>query len=71
MNGTLQPFCTGCQRPADQIAEYVEIAALEGTTPDAEARRDGTYNRANGHLLCTTCYMLAGMPSTPYGWVAP
>jgi hypothetical protein len=24
---------------------------------------EGTYNPANGHFLCTHCYIAAGMPS--------
>jgi hypothetical protein len=32
---------------------------------------EGTYNRENGHFLCTECYIKAGMPSSPVGWKCP
>jgi len=32
---------------------------------------EGTLNPVNGHFLCTPCYIAAGMPSSPTGWVAP
>jgi len=34
-------------------------------------QEEGTLNFQNGHFLCTACYILAGMPSSPTGWVAP
>ena len=35
-------------------------------TPDAYVRaEEGTYNRENGHFLCTDCYVRASMPSKP------
>jgi hypothetical protein len=45
----------------------------------AEEREDyireeeGTYNATNGHFLCDTCYLNAGMPSLPYpeSWKCP
>jgi hypothetical protein len=68
----MKPICTGCNKTPDQITEYVELAADEGMTPDAFVRsEEGTYNRDNGHFLCTNCYVARGMPSSPHGWVAP
>lgn len=72
MKNNIKPICTGCNKTPDQIEEYVEIAKEEGMTPDAFVREEeGTYNRANGHFLCTICYIKAGMPSSPRGWIAP
>jgi hypothetical protein len=34
-------------------------------------QEEGTYNPENGHFLCDTCYIAAGMPSAPGGWVCP
>lgn len=66
------PICVGCKKRPDEIEEYIEIAKIEEMTPDQFVRsEEGTYNRANGHFLCTDCYAKAGMPSTPRGWVAP
>ncbi len=67
-----RPYDPKCKRFADQIEEYVELAELEETTPDEYVRtEEGTYNPKNGHFLCTTCYVAAGMPSGPRGWVCP
>lgn len=68
----MKPLCTGCNKHPDQIEEYVELAQDEGITPDDYVRtEEGTYNRENGHFLCTACYCHAGMPSSDRGWVAP
>jgi hypothetical protein len=32
---------------------------------------EGTYNKDNGHFLCDSCYIMAGMPTAPGGWVCP
>ena len=67
-------ICTGCNRRPDQIEEYLE-AVEEGEhneTPEEYVKaEEGTYNPENGHFLCTDCYIKAGMPSSPYGWIAP
>ena len=68
----MTPLCTGCNKTPSQIDEFIEIAKEEGITPDDYVRNEeGTYNRTNGHFLCTDCYIKAGMPSSPRGWVAP
>ncbi len=68
----LEPFCIGCNKKASELEEYVEIAKEEGMTPaDYVREEEGTYNPSNGHFLCTPCYVKAGMPSDPRGWVAP
>lgn len=67
-----EPRCSGCGKRPAEIEEYVEAAADAGMTPDVYVRREeGTYNHANGHFLCTICYVNAGMPSSPRGWIAP
>ena len=66
------PLCVGCNKRPSEIEEYVESAEVEDMTPDDYVRgEEGTYNPSNGHFLCTDCYVRAGMPSSPYGWVAP
>lgn len=66
------PVCIGCRRVPAAIHECVEAARGIGFTPDDYMRREeGTYNRENGHFLCTSCYITAGMPSSPIGWKAP
>ena len=54
--------------------EYIEAAAESDMSVDEFVRdQEGTYNHENGHLLCTDCYIKAGMPAVPYPgrWVAP
>jgi hypothetical protein len=66
------PICTGCNKKPDEIEEYKEAVAGSKTTPDEYVRtEEGTYNPQNGHFLCTDCYIAAGMPASPRGWVAP
>jgi hypothetical protein len=66
------PLCVGCNKTPNQLDEYIEAARDEGMEPDDYVRKEeGTYNRENGHFLCTDCYVRAGMPSSPRGWVAP
>jgi hypothetical protein len=65
-------ICTGCNKTPSELEEFVEMAEEEGTTPDDYCwSEEGTLNRANGHFLCTSCYIDAGMPSSPRGWIAP
>ena len=67
-----KPICVGCDKTPDQLPEYVSIAEEEGMSPDEFVRtEEGTYNKENGHFLCTPCYVDAGMPASRHGWVAP
>lgn len=34
-------------------------------------KEEGTLNPTNGHFLCDRCYIAAGMPTAPNGWVCP
>lgn len=66
------PICTGCNKRPDDIEEYVDMGKAEEMTPDEFVRtEEGTYNKDNGHFLCTECYIRAGQPSSPRGWTAP
>lgn len=68
------PICTGCNKTADEIPEYIECAEENDMTVEEYVQsEEGTYNPKNGHFLCTDCYIEAGMPSLPYPkkWVAP
>lgn len=78
--GRPQAICTGCNKTPAEIPEYVDEAAqlsleLESQTQwspdDFVWAEEGTLNRENGHFLCTDCYIKAGMPTGPKGWVAP
>jgi len=68
----INPYCTGCDKSPEDIQEYIDAADENGMTPEDYVRsEEGTYNRINGHFLCTSCYTDAGMPSSLEGWVAP
>lgn len=62
-----------CGRKPSELDEYVDAAKEEGYISAAAYVMDneGTLNRENGHFLCTTCYIKAGMPSSPQGWKCP
>lgn len=73
-NVTIIPICQGCNKPASELEEYIEAAREYETTPDKYvAKEEGTYNRENGHFLCTDCYIKAGMPAykAPNQWICP
>ena len=80
------PLCTGCNTLARDLEEYQDAtlwhnhAAVQENDADVAdiltieeyvRSEEGTYNKTNGHFLCTWCYIAAGVPSSPKGWVAP
>jgi hypothetical protein len=70
-------ICVGCGKRPDELAEYVSAASeahsgvTDMTADDYVWQEEGTLNPENGHFLCTDCYVRAGMPSSPRGWVTP
>lgn len=63
--------CTGCGKSPSELDEYIGAGEANGMTPDDYCwDEEGTLNRENGHFLCTSCYIKAGMPSSPRGWTA-
>ncbi len=72
METIINPVCTGCGKHPADLLEYSLPAKDEGISPDEYVMsEEGTYNKSNGHFLCTNCYVEAGMPSSERGWVAP
>lgn len=69
----VRPFCTGCNKHPDELDEFIDaVEEEEYDHPDEYVEEEeGTLNPENGHFLCTPCYVKAGMPSAPGGWVAP
>lgn len=66
------PRCQGCMKRPEEIDEYVVSAREHSLTPDEYCKQEeGTFNHENGHFLCTQCYIEAGMPEHPQGWVCP
>lgn len=55
-------ICSGCDTVPSQLTEYQEEAKAEGITPDEFVwRYESTVNKANGHFLCTNCYLGWGL----------
>ena len=61
--------CAGCGKLASELQEYKDMCdpdsqGYEGYKDADEAVRynEGTWNRANNHFWCTSCYIKAGMP---------
>lgn len=68
----VQPLCIGCGLEPEEISVYVQAVRGSTQTPSEYVRRnEGTLNPRNGHFLCDSCYIDAGMPTAPGGWVAP
>lgn len=74
--------CAGCGKAPAEIEGYVQMLLgepdedghQERLYPDADAfvwAEEGTLNRKTGLFLCDDCYIRAGMPSAPGGWVVP
>jgi len=73
-----QPYCIGCDRTPEEIPDCVEFAKMDNMAPSEWVwTEEGTLNAGNGHFLCNTCYIAAGMPSGADGhggpgrWIAP
>ena len=65
--------CVRCRLKPAQLSEYVS-AAIEWdykTAAEYVIGEEGTFNKDNGHFLCTPCYIKADCPTAPNGWVAP
>lgn len=72
------PVCQGCGKFPEELDCYVEIVRfeLERKPTNDEVRQyvlqeEGTLNPLNNHFLCDSCYIAAGMPSSPSGWKCP
>lgn len=74
------PVCQGCGKLPEELDEYIVAAASEleegNWVTDDEVREyvrreEGTFNPTNSHFLCTSCYINAGMPTSPRGWICP
>jgi hypothetical protein len=63
------PMCDRFARDMPYLDSFLEHP--NQTRARYVATNEGTYNRVNGHFLCDTCYIKAGMPTSPLGWVCP
>lgn len=70
--GQVKPICVGCNKRPEDLVEYQDMGELHGMTANSFVLMfEGTLNKDNGHFLCSPCYIEAGCPSSPQGWVAP
>lgn len=58
------PVCVGCGEYPEDIQEYIDAAYDDDYDSIREwvVENEGTYNPANGHFYCTSCWDKAGMP---------
>lgn len=55
--------CKICGREPSEIDEYIEMAEIEGMTPEEYVRQEeGTFNHNTEMFYCTDCYIKVGMP---------
>jgi hypothetical protein len=76
---TLELFCP--DPPEDLKIPIEEFAAAHWAAADPEERvaavrryvrvQEGTLNPRTGAFACDECYIIAGMPSSPKGWIVP
>lgn len=67
-NAPYDPMCKLFASEMDYLDTFREP---DQTRASYVIENEGTYNSANGHFLCDTCYVRAGMPTAPNGWVCP
>lgn len=75
------PMCIRYARDMEYLDSFWATSQEEvDSTPMSEREQkradyiihgEGTFNPTNGHFLCDNCYILAGMPTAPGGWICP
>lgn len=65
------PVCIGCDTRAMDLDYIDAFRDSNENRADYIRREDGTLNISNGHFMCDSCYIKAGQPTAPGGWVAP
>lgn len=71
MNDPMTPYDPMCRRYASDISDLDDFLEEGQTREEYVIQEEGTYNPENGHFLCDSCYIKAGMPSSPFGWKCP
>jgi hypothetical protein len=66
-------MCNCCKKTPEELEEYRRAAEEWMLTPsEYVVQQEGTFNKYNGHFLCTDCWIKAGCPKAPPpGWKAP
>ena len=75
------PMCNTYAKDMEYLDPFWAESREELDNTDIEFRQakrvayvrneEGTLNPTNGHFLCDSCYIKAGQPSSPTGWVCP
>ena len=66
-----EPYDPKCKRFASEMAYLDDYLEPGETRAEYILREEGTLNPTNLHFLCDDCYIKAGQPSSPTGWVCP
>lgn len=70
-----EPYCFRCGKPASSFSEYsdswIDSQTSFTSRADYVRQEEGTYNPETNRFACDVCYIAIGMPTGPYGWVAP
>lgn len=75
----LDVLCIDCGKRPSEIQEYIDASEEYGVTPESFVQQEeGTYNRENGHFLCTEDFIAREMATgrrlvgmNGHTWVAP
>jgi hypothetical protein len=80
----MEPYDPMCLRFARDMGELdsswpTSQEELDETPPEERPskrveyvlKEEGTLNSTNNHFLCDKCYIIAGMPTAPGGWMCP
>ena len=65
--------CAGCAKRPDELTCYTVYLqdSVFVSADDYVWSEEGTLNFDTGLFLCDGCYIAAGQPSAPGGWVVP
>jgi hypothetical protein len=72
MASPFDPMCGRYACDMEELDAYVD-PGFHRDREDYIKQEEGTYNKSNGHFLCDSCYIRAGMPVGDNGsrWVCP
>lgn len=62
----IEPICIGCNKPPEEIPEYIAMGRAEGMTPTEfvlDEEPIGVWGKGPNKFYCTDCYIKAGQPS--------
>lgn len=57
--------CIRCKKSISDIPEIIENAKIANLEIDEYAKSELAYSEKYNAIVCTDCYIMAGMPSVP------